>query len=357
MTSVSADAFALAKARLKKPSSSTSTIENSTVSPTICDSSEKYLQLMKETFVERYIEEIKSHTFASSFVALTRECANALLTNDRATLSATLEPQIDRAKRDLNVDKVFVRLSSRSPKDAPLFLASFPALLARVRGKMLESDSQLSRAFALQIAATLAMGASSGAEAVDLLVASHRIRDDLQQFVDGNLGDDFRVCVREFRHLPLEFELRAFVYNRRITAITQYNPYLFFPLLVKHKQALVARVEEMVTQTLPQIALDHCVLDLALVRAQADDERDFFLGQSEEELDVGAFRVMIVELNPFAEFAGEGLFNWVTDKPLLMGQKSSSSSNDATGITVRIVETPDAVLSSNEISNEWKKFL
>lgn len=358
MSAASSDAFALAKARLKKPSSvnASNANTNSLALPTICDSSETYIQLMKETFVERYIEEIKSHTFASAFVALTRECARAVLTNDRATLSSTLEPLLDAAKRDLNVDKVFVRLSSRSPKDAPLFLASFPALLDRVRAKMLHSDSPVSRAFALQIAATLAMGASSGAEAVDLLVASHRIRDDLQQFVDGNLGDDFRVCVREFRHLPLEFELRAFVYNRRITAITQYNPYLFFPLLVKHKEAVVARVEEMVTQTLPQIALDHCVLDLALVRAQADDERDFFLGQqqSEEELDVGAFRVMIVELNPFAEFAGEGLFNWVTDKPLLMGRRENSENS---GITVRIVETSEAVLSSNEISNEWKKFL
>jgi hypothetical protein len=354
----SSAALEAAKSRLKKTDvttvveSNSSSSNNNSVLPTLCETSEDYTKLMKETFLEQYFDAIRSHTFASAFVPLTRDAARLMLAKDRAALLAELAPQIDAARRDLGVDKVFVRLSSRSPKDAPLSLAAFPALLERTRARMREPLSANARAFALQIAATLAMGASSGAEAVDLLVASARIRDDLQQFVDGNLGDDFRVCVREFRHFPLEFELRAFVFNRRVTAITQYNPYLFFPLLVKHKASLVARVVEFVRQTLPQLTLDHCVLDLMLVRAQNDDVDDFFLGQDDAELDVGAFRVMIVELNPFAEFAGEGLFSWVSDKALLMGRRDA-----ANNVTVRIVETPEAVLSSHEISSEWQQFL
>jgi hypothetical protein len=350
-SSALASTFELAKSRLKKP---TGSVANETaLLPTLCETSDDYTQLMKETFLEQYFDAIQTHTFASAFVPLTRDLARALLQRDRASLISALAPQIDAARRSLGVEKVFVRLSSRSPKDAPLALAAFPALLERTRLRMRDATSGNARAFALQIAATLAMGASSGAEAMELLVASDRIRDDLQQFVDGHLGDDFRVCVREFRNLPLEFELRAFVYGRRVTAVTQYNPYLFFPLLVKHKAALVARVVDFVQQTLPQLTLDHCVLDLVLVRAKNDEERDLFLGQQDDtELDLDAFRVMIVELNPFAEFAGEGLFSWVSDKALLMGRGEAADS-----VTVRIVETPETVLSSHEISSEWQKFL
>ena len=35
-----------------------------------------------------------------------------------------------------------------------------------------------------------------------------------------------------------DFELRAFVYDGRVTAITQYNPFIYFPALVARKEVI-----------------------------------------------------------------------------------------------------------------------
>lgn len=348
---MSASIFEQARSKLKAVA-----VAEKKAAPVICDSSAKYDALMAETYLEAYAASIEAHTFQSISLPLTRECARALC-DDAVDIDADahlvqLAQAIDTAFRQLrggSCKQFFVRLSSRSPKDAPLFMPSFRPLLESCRARMFRElgDSRFTRLHALQVAATLAMANKTGRDAVLLLSKSQRIRDDLTRFSQGELGDDFRVWVREFRFLPLEFELRAFVYARQLTAITQYNNYCFFPHLVAHKEALRAKVEAFVASVLPSLPLEHCVLDLAFVRDN-DVESDLFLDSS---VDVTAFRVVIVEVNPLAEFAGSGLFSWVIDMELLMGRTAEPKP------VFRIVAREADAEQTTELASEWAQFV
>lgn len=54
---------------------------------------------------------------------------------------------------------------------------------------------------------------------------------------------------------------------------------------------------------LERIPYDSCVLDLILIADHAV-----------------RYRVYICEINPLAEFAGTGLFSWLTDRSVLLGE-------------------------------------
>lgn len=159
--------------------------------------------------------------------------------------------------------KIFVRLSTRSPKDAPLLLPDFKERVKQCRQRLTALDSnndqqqqqENTALHALQIASTVAMGVDTGRDAVRLLVLSKRIQGDLEQFCNDELhvasdsAKSFKVAVRKFQYFPLDFELRAFVYQGRLTAITQYNPFIYFPALVARK----ATIQQLVNQFIEQV--------------------------------------------------------------------------------------------------------
>jgi len=100
-------------------------------------------------------------------------------------------------------------------------------------------------------------------------------------------------------------EFRAFVFARKVTAMTQYNPVVYFPHLVKQKD----QIEELILQFLeenilnnPSINIQNFVLDIVLTQSLKDSK----------QLDV-----KIVELNPLAEFTGTILFSWEKDRSIL----------------------------------------
>jgi hypothetical protein len=341
--------FEAARSRLKKVNTA---VSESATAPVICGSSADYDRLMRAAFVENFQDAISDFTFASLSVPLTRETARALLDCRDEDIETdvhlrALVVSLDELAEKLGRPRFFVRLSSRSPKDAPLALPAFKDLLGKCRARIAREhgESNNTRLHALQVAATLAMACKSGRDAVQLLLNSKRIRDDLERFSSGELGD-FRVWAREFRFMPIEFELRAFVFERRLTAISQYNEFLFFPHLVAHQDAVRAKASQFVADVMPLLPLDSCVLDLALVR-DGDGEDDLFMTRA-EAASIDTFRVVIVELNPFAEFMGGGCFRH-TDMPLLMGR-----AGDATTWPVfRLVESAAQV--ATDLSSDWKE--
>lgn len=123
----------------------------------------------------------------------------------------------------------FVRLSSRSPKDAPLTLASFTsALQSELENvkKMEEevnhfSTPQNQKLHALYRASTYSMKCNSPQDAVELLIRSARIQDDIQQFINSNITSEFNIVLREFRTFDPDLEFRGFVYKKKLTGLTQ----------------------------------------------------------------------------------------------------------------------------------------
>ncbi len=75
----------------------------------------------------------------------------------------------------------------------------------------------------------------------------------------------------------------------------------------EHESEWLSLLLKEINTLMPLISLPNCVLDLATVGADPCSPDT---------------RVICIEINPLAEFAGEGLFNWVTDKPILLGKKA-----------------------------------
>lgn len=105
--------------------------------------------------------------------------------------------------------------------------------------------------------------------------------------------------------------------------------------MLKHKDEIVARIHHFVEeQLLPAVPLPSMVIDFALAYPRPEGE-DFkvappirwcfsLFNKSTAHpfipASVDAVQVYVVELNPFAEFAGTGLFIWTEDFATLTGQ-------------------------------------
>jgi hypothetical protein len=112
----------------------------------ICADSQDYARLMKEAYFEEYYEDIKSFTFKTEFQSLSKQQAKLLTQAHQAYLKNSNSIQdslnsegvqeiiknIDIKAKELNT-RIFVRLSSRSPKDAALLVPQFAQLFQQVR--------------------------------------------------------------------------------------------------------------------------------------------------------------------------------------------------------------------------------
>lgn len=192
---------------------------------------------------------------------------------------------------------------------------------------------------ALYRASTYALKVSNGKDAVKLLVESDRIQGDLLEYVEGKIKY-LNVVVREFRTFDPDLEFRGFIYQGNLTALTQYNEFVYFPSLKEKKQVLQTLILELFHQLAQKIPLKNYVLDFLLC---VDKEENY--GMSENRYD--NLKLWIVELNPLAEFAGTGLFSWTKDKATLLGYSP---------FEFRVLEQVPAFALQN-LPPQWKQLI
>ena len=72
----------------------------------------------------------------------------------------------------------------------------------------------------------------NGKEALNLILTSERNHIDINDWI--NNGGKEQIVLREWNNeLSLDNEFRVFIYNDKITAISQYDLYGLFPNLIK----------------------------------------------------------------------------------------------------------------------------
>jgi len=313
--------------------------------------------------VESWYPRLREHTFATWHVPLTPDEARAItnyyrrrfiatspearsyrcLTVEYAQTLRALEARIDQLLREASAEcasaspSFFVRLSSRSPKDAPPWppsrlSASLDAQLAAVdereaslrsaaRERLLGQDAE-SSAEALESAAQLAvdnarmiavahaqfdtLALSTAEEAMHRICTSERVFVDLLLALDNcELDDDqwsVNVIVRRWDdRVRDDYEFRGFVCRDRLVAISQYNHYCYYEQLQAEQARIRAAIETFWPSVHPLVAMNEYVMDFAVLRGSAD----------------GKLSVRIIELNPFATTTGGALFNWSRDHDLL----------------------------------------
>ena len=321
------------------------------------ENDDDYIRLLRETNFENYYDLIEEFTFKSVIISLTKDEIKALYDEnlnfekhpgDVSTQSFpslnSIEGKIDdgirliREKTKNPSSQCFLRLSTRSAKDAIFHMNEFPKLYASKLKQVTDTDFLLeigdkvpiySKLIAFYLASTEILSISKGSQGIDMLVVSNRIQGDLKLCVEKS--EPLNLIIREFVKFPVEHELRGFVWKKHLNALSQYNNIAFLPSLVKNKEEIENKV---------RVFMDH------FIKIMGKKLENFVV---DIVLDYEG-KVWIVELNPFGELAGSCLFSWITDRELLL--------NEDGRYEFRIQDTPpELTYIKGELSEKVIEFL
>ena len=203
--------------------------------------------------------------------------------------------------------KVFVKLSTRSPKDAltdevnERFKVYLDEELDRNMKESLNKnglESQNLDSIAVCIAKRKCMKIKSGQEALNILILSSRVREDLMKSYDCNWKFSLKVILREWFDFKPEQEFRIFVKDRQLTAVTQYCYFQYFKQVVQYKEGISQAIQNFFDKEVKSFLLnDHqnCVIDICVVWDESDGTIE---------------KIFIIEINPFFPDTSGCLFNW-----------------------------------------------
>jgi hypothetical protein len=278
----------------------------------------------------QYITEKLS--FSSKFFILSKDMAkeiidahNKWMDNKSALVNFSAYPHLAKVIDDMNAffkasswKGLFIRLSTRSPKDAALSRPSVSTRLKAEYERLCKEElevypkcTELSTLLhALYRITTFLLKSTDAKEAMQLIVESKRIQSDLVQYIAEGKDDDFNFILREFADFEPENEFRVFVYGKNVTAITQYNDGCFFPRLHANALTFSELIKEVINKTVIPVlppSLSNSIIDIIVIQNKASEF---------------GWDVKVVEVNPFAEFAGSGLFKWEVDWKVLMGREA-----------------------------------
>lgn len=311
--------------------------------------------------------DIAAHTFSSTFCELQPQEAQAIVdhwdtcrrirvsnpdsdqTRDQllaeaeetaraqlSELSARLELSIAAEAAKSPVGKVFVKLSTRSPKDSKKALRRaahnyrqrVEELQAERNGEEIDENTKWQ---ILSDSVTSATSVRNADEAMELLLDSDRVYEDLEYALRGPAAvaaaaagsDDRQTYTRQWNtslvarawdpRLRPETEFRGICWDGKLTCLCQYFHPLYFPQIVQEKASIEADVLAKFGHPDIQAAVarlgGHCIIDFARVCPG---------------------EVIIVELNPFDGVclgtfpASTGLFIWddPVDQKIMQGTKS-----------------------------------
>jgi hypothetical protein len=236
----------------------------------------------------------------SSVALATAMGMSARLTNAELKAREELEDELDlfltQHFPDILTNPVFVKFTTRSPKDA---------IATRIDESKTIEEAILIKTNALRV--------HNAYETLELLSKSKRIFSDINfyfQFGEKCASADLALVFREFREsFRPDFEFRCYVADgKRMTAISQYNCYdVFSSLQDSHVvdricQAIITK-HNIIRNEIP---LPSYVIDFAAYKKEGSED----------------FQVEVIELNPFGSDLSSGscLFHWEKDSDLLMGK-------------------------------------
>jgi hypothetical protein len=173
---------------------------------------------------------------------------------------------------------------------------------------------------------------------------SVQAEEDLTSFREGDVKPlqdhalhPLCLVLRPFVSIPRWAELRGFVCQGRLTALSQYFADETFPILIRYREGILRHVANWFYHMVhPALVVSqqyrHVVLDIALVRKPSASSAEV---EEEEEgalvIEGWPMQAVLIELNSFGIRSGGSLFDWDEDHALLLGCAGSSYSETAPG--------------------------
>ncbi|WOO86155.1 uncharacterized protein LOC62_07G009643 [Vanrija pseudolonga] len=232
------------------------------------------------------------------------------LSDAEAVLRSTLLPELQAHLAPFA--SAFVKSAGRSPKDAVLrsgrLRASYEAaMLAHVADAPALAALTPNDRLGLFLAAggdALRHVPGDGARLLRLLVLSERVADDLRIALRMRVMP--ALVFREWKPTRVDAEFRLFVVHGTLTGITQYLHTYFSPLLVAKQAAVRTLLSAYFAQLGPLLAqYDTYALDVAIGGFGPDE---------------AAWQPYVLEVNPFFEATGDGLFTDPSGQDIIHGR-------------------------------------
>ncbi|KAL9657809.1 hypothetical protein ABK040_013147 [Willaertia magna] len=237
-----------------------------------------------------------------------------------------LRNKIDNQMKSENI--YFIRMSTRSPKDAAYQSEKMKEVLQRklnernyvtTKQEYLSNEEIQNNEFISFFESQIeSLCVESGNEILELLTTSTRVYEDLiiaLQYRNNNEWNIQIVLRNYILNHDIALEFRGFVYNKKLTALSQYYDALYYEKLNKNKQvyqhAIQSFFDNFIKEKLPW---NNCILDFILI----EDNNDNNNTQQENNLNL---KVEILEFNPFNRFTGPALFSWSKDIEILKGNE------------------------------------
>lgn len=278
----------------------------------------------------------RNKSSSSSSPSSTEDTYVSKVTEKERSLLQDVEARLDEAIKTFPNGGAFVKLHTRSPKDAPYRDHTNPDLQKLVFHEIEQADQKAREyhddhnseedkksSFVRYSPNTIligflkamnkAMGVRTGAQALKLLTVSDRVAEDLsknESFDDALFFS--KLVVREFDPRVAEnphLEFRSFVYDRNLNAISQYfSNILFDEFRDFHFRELVQnRIRNFYETVKDKLPYSSCVID-------------FFAGFGDDENNNNnEGKTRIIEVNPFHNGAGACNFSWAKDRQVFMG--------------------------------------
>ncbi|CAF1454101.1 unnamed protein product [Didymodactylos carnosus] len=280
--------------------------------------------------VEAWYKILQCQTFYTEFIPISPSIAQAFVNYYQTRYNS---------KKLLNLnDLELIQSIQYHPKDGnPLnsqaLIQLYHQELNRLQAKYLnECDSIEGKANMELIAYCYAqfhcLKVANEFEALNLILTSERIFIDLLRALDCQQVQNNKdintnniklhdwsnnIIIREWNSLlDPSMEFRCFVYQSKLTAISQYNHYCKFYQLQNDltiqqiKITIIEYWEQNVKPLLDPFKEEYCnyIIDLGLIENKLSNELE----------------CIVIELNPFAQSTGASLFDWKTDVNQLTGQ-------------------------------------
>ncbi|KAJ7770010.1 hypothetical protein B0H16DRAFT_237637 [Mycena metata] len=229
------------------------------------------------------------------------------------SLGSSIQRAIDELAGGGNSAGCFMKLSSRSPKDAAARSGVFEAYYERaVRAARSESrDMDPGRQlWILCEAEGAALRFSDAAAVIRALVLSERVWQDMTLALRHPETWQQNIILREWEPVPIDLEFRTFVANGRMTAISQYAYQLYSARLNDSAQLHSAStaIRDAFDSLWPILSANgftDCVLDFGVIPPAAND---------------GSWRCTLIEVNPFEETTDGALFSWTRERDVIEGR-------------------------------------
>eukprot|EP01080_Neovahlkampfia_damariscottae_P008476 gene8476-298_t len=261
--------------------------------------------------INSWYEKLKENTFLSIEMKLSFKNAKNIIKHHNSYINSGYKI-IEKFEEDFEdlLNGIFIKLNTRSPKDVPQFEVESEKSQKIIdeelnKRKALMKDGKLDLnaiSHAIIIATNKMMKVETGKDALELLIKSNRVFQDLSKSI--SFGEDFyqsklilREWVDEVVNHP-EMEFRCFVHEKQLNAITQYFHDTFFEELF----------EKDVQKTTQKRLVDFFHSKIEKFISQSSYVIDFFIGKE---------KIYLIEINPFHSGAGSGLFSWSHDRNVL----------------------------------------